>query len=141
MNESKAIFKELKKQYLRFKYSWFPSNYKRGVVHEYFLDYTQIEAQTLNDMLIQHLDSIEKTIDESVLHRRADDDMVNEEKLQIQEEQAITVQTLEANLVVTESSGTTSDKQDDNNRSGNDTEADCADIMPTCDTEPNFDEE
>ena len=83
VNESKAIFRELKKQYLRFKYSWFPSNYERGVVHDYFLDYTQIEAQTFKDMLIQHLDSIEETINERVLHSR--EDMVNVKKVQIQE--------------------------------------------------------
>nr|GFA09243.1 hypothetical protein [Tanacetum cinerariifolium] len=39
-------------------------------------------------------------------------------------------------LVVTESSGTESEVQDDNNRSGNDTDADDADIKPIYDEEP-----
>nr|GFA29119.1 hypothetical protein [Tanacetum cinerariifolium] len=39
-------------------------------------------------------------------------------------------------LVVTESSGTKSKVQDDNSRSGNDTDADDADIRPIYDEEP-----
>nr|GFD31718.1 hypothetical protein [Tanacetum cinerariifolium] len=39
-------------------------------------------------------------------------------------------------LVVTESSGTKSEVQDDNSRSGNDTDADNADIKPIYDEEP-----
>nr|GEY86237.1 hypothetical protein [Tanacetum cinerariifolium] len=39
-------------------------------------------------------------------------------------------------LVVTESSGTESEVQDDNSRSGNDTDADDADIRPIYNDEP-----
>nr|GEZ98663.1 hypothetical protein [Tanacetum cinerariifolium] len=39
-------------------------------------------------------------------------------------------------LVVTESSGTESEVQDDNNRSGNNTDADDADSRPIYDEEP-----
>jgi hypothetical protein len=63
------------------------------------------------------MDSIEKSIAKRVLQRRQYDKRVNEKRLQIQEEQANTVKALEANLVVAESSGTESEKQDDSSRS------------------------
>nr|GFB92472.1 hypothetical protein [Tanacetum cinerariifolium] len=44
--------------------------------------------------------------------------------------------TINDDLVVTESSGTESEVQDDNSRSGNDPDADDADIRPIYDKEP-----
>ncbi|GJZ61463.1 hypothetical protein Tco_0617600, partial [Tanacetum coccineum] len=43
---------------------------------------------------------------------------------------------MDADLVITETSGTESEVQDDSSRSGNDTNADDADIRPIYDEEP-----
>nr|GEW49894.1 hypothetical protein [Tanacetum cinerariifolium] len=43
---------------------------------------------------------------------------------------------IDADLVVTESSGTKSEVQDDSSKSGNDTDADDADVIPIYDEEP-----
>ena len=87
------------------------------------------------------MDAIEKSIAERVLHKEEYDKRVNKKKLQNHEEQVHKVDVLEANLVVMESNGTESDEQDDNSRLGNDTDADCAEIRPFYDSEPNFDKE
>ncbi|GJX81489.1 hypothetical protein Tco_0330970 [Tanacetum coccineum] len=68
---------------------------------KYFVKYTGIEVKHFRDALLQHMES---KIDTS---KAVDDD-----------------------LVFTESSGTESEVQDDNSRSGNDTDADDADIRP-----------
>ncbi|GKA58386.1 hypothetical protein Tco_0757574, partial [Tanacetum coccineum] len=48
---------------------------------------------------------------------------------------SVAERTLDVDLVITESKGTESEVQDDNNRSGNDTDADDADIKPIYDEE------
>lgn len=101
----------------------------------YFFEYTRIEVETFQNILIQDLDSIEKTI----LHRSNYDQRVNEQKLQIQEEHVHKVDSLKASLVVMDSNGTESEVQDGNSRLGNDTNVDCAEIRPFYDSEPNFD--
>ncbi|GJW26267.1 hypothetical protein Tco_0040078 [Tanacetum coccineum] len=56
--------------------------------------------------------------------------------MQTQESKIDTGKVVDADLVVTESSGTESKVQDDSSRSGNDTDADDADIRPIYDEEP-----
>ncbi|GKA58294.1 hypothetical protein Tco_0757482 [Tanacetum coccineum] len=56
--------------------------------------------------------------------------------MQTQESKVDTGKTLDDDLVVTESNGRESKVQDDNNRSGNDTYTDDADIRPIYDEEP-----
>jgi hypothetical protein len=134
-NESKAAFRVLKEQFQHF------INYDCEDVSQYFLEFTRIEAQIFKDILLQHLDALEKSISERVLHKEEYDKSVYKKKLQIHEEQVHKVDVLEANLVVVESNGTESDEQDDNSRLGNDTDAVCAEIRPFFDSEPNFDRE
>ncbi|GKC14322.1 hypothetical protein Tco_1011104, partial [Tanacetum coccineum] len=61
---------------------------------------------------------------------------VNKRQMQIQESKTDTGKALDANLVDTESIRTYSTVQDDSSRSGNDTDADDADIKPIYDEEP-----
>ncbi|GKE32086.1 hypothetical protein Tco_1451408, partial [Tanacetum coccineum] len=56
--------------------------------------------------------------------------------MQTQESKIDTGKALDANLVDTESSRTDSIVQDDSSRSGNDTDADDANIIPIYDEEP-----
>ncbi|GJV85345.1 hypothetical protein Tco_1525243 [Tanacetum coccineum] len=100
---------------------------------------------------------------ETILHEREIQQLLNEKKLQTQEVQSNTIQALnvdlviignnglgkkivdtgkalDVGLVVTESSGTESEVQDESNGSWNDTYADDADIRPVYDEEP-MDEE
>nr|GEU98155.1 hypothetical protein [Tanacetum cinerariifolium] len=62
--------------------------------------------------------------------------MVNKRQMQTQKSKIDTSKAVDDDLVVTKSSGIESEVQDDNNRSGNDTDADDADIKPIYDKEP-----
>ncbi|GJS02746.1 hypothetical protein Tco_0319254 [Tanacetum coccineum] len=102
--------------------------------HTYFVEYTGIEVQHFRDTLLQHLGNVKK------YERR-----VNKRQMQTQESKIDTGKALDANLVDTESIRTDSTVQDDSSRSGNDTDADDADIRPIYDgranagrTVPNF---
>nr|GFD06125.1 hypothetical protein [Tanacetum cinerariifolium] len=64
------------------------------------------------------------------------DRRVNKRLMQTQKSKIDMGKAVNDDLVVTESSGTESEVQDDNCRSGNDTDADDADIRPIYDKEP-----
>ncbi|GKD57054.1 hypothetical protein Tco_1290441, partial [Tanacetum coccineum] len=83
-----------------------------------------------------YLDDEYKSIDKRALHKREYDNRVNERQMQTTEEKVNTGKALDASLVNTESSGTESGKQDTSSRSGNDANADDADIRPIYDEEP-----
>nr|GEY75979.1 hypothetical protein [Tanacetum cinerariifolium] len=69
-------------------------------------------------------------------HQRQYDRRVNKRQMQTQESKIDTGKVIDADLVVTESSRTKSEVQDDSSRPGNDTDADDADIRPIYDKEP-----
>ncbi|GJU27141.1 hypothetical protein Tco_1165762 [Tanacetum coccineum] len=106
------------------------------MIRNYFLQYTQLEIPEFRDTLIQHMESVKKSIDERTLHKREYDTKVNERQMQTTKEKVDTSKALDASLVDTESSGTESKEQDTSNRSGNDAHADDADIRPIYDEEP-----
>nr|GEX36575.1 hypothetical protein [Tanacetum cinerariifolium] len=87
------------------------------------------------DTLIQHTDSVKKSIDERAHHKQEYDRRVNERLMQIIEEKVDMSQALDDSLVYKESSGTESKEQDTSRRSGNDAHADDADIRPIYDEE------
>ncbi|GJW77608.1 hypothetical protein Tco_0139290 [Tanacetum coccineum] len=103
---------------------------------KYFLDYTQLEIREFRDTLIQHMESVKKSIDKRALHKREYDSRLNERQMQTTEEKVDTSKALDASLVNTKSSGTESGKQDTSSSSGNDVDADDADIKPVYDKEP-----
>ncbi|GJZ44759.1 retrovirus-related pol polyprotein from transposon TNT 1-94 [Tanacetum coccineum] len=82
----------------------------------YFLQYTQLEIPEFRDTLMQHMESVKKSIDERALHKRDALALVN--------------------LVDIGSNGTESKEQDTSSRSGNDAHANDADIRPIYDEEP-----
>ncbi|GJU24451.1 hypothetical protein Tco_1163072 [Tanacetum coccineum] len=106
------------------------------MTRNYFLQYTQLEIPEFRDTLIQHMESVKKSIDKKVLYKREYDSWVNERQMQTTEEKVDTSKALDASLVDTESSRTESKEQDTSSRSGNDAHADDADIRPIYDEEP-----
>ncbi|GKA74701.1 hypothetical protein Tco_0781003 [Tanacetum coccineum] len=111
------------------------------MTRKYFLEYTQLEIREFRDTMIQHMESVKKSIDKRALHKREYDSRVNERQMQTIEEKVDTSKALDASLVNTESSGTESGKQDTRSSSRNDVDvddadADDADIKPVYDKEP-----
>ncbi|GJQ93174.1 hypothetical protein Tco_0004313 [Tanacetum coccineum] len=80
--------------------------------------------------------NVKKSVAERIHHQRQYDKRVNKRQIQTQESKIGMGKAVDADLVITESSGTESEVQDDNNRSRNDTDADDADIRPIYDEEP-----
>ncbi|GJT39792.1 hypothetical protein Tco_0939657 [Tanacetum coccineum] len=74
--------------------------------------------------------NVKKSIAERTHHQRQYDRRVNKRQMQTQESKIDTGKAIDDDLVVTESSGTKSEVQDDNSMSGNDIDADDADIIP-----------
>ncbi|GJT73145.1 hypothetical protein Tco_1032431 [Tanacetum coccineum] len=82
----------------------------------YFLQYTQLAIPKFRDTLIQHMESIKKSIDERAQHKREYDNWVNERQIQTTEDKVDSSKAFDASLVDTESSGTALKEQDTSNR-------------------------
>ncbi|GJZ55648.1 hypothetical protein Tco_0610841 [Tanacetum coccineum] len=105
---SMAAFWVINNQFQKFIDSQFTLDYDSQMTDKYFVKYTRIKY----------------------------DRRVNKRQMQTQESKIDTGKAVDDDLVVTESSGTESEVQDDNISSGNDTDADDADIRPIYDKEP-----
>ncbi|GJR19487.1 hypothetical protein Tco_0968014 [Tanacetum coccineum] len=68
------------------------------MTRNYFLEYTQLEIPEFRDTLIQHMESIKKSIDKRALHKREYDSRVNGRKMQTTEEMVDTSKALDANI-------------------------------------------
>ncbi|GJR06651.1 hypothetical protein Tco_0529635 [Tanacetum coccineum] len=129
-------FKVLETQFQMFIKSWIYLDDEYVVMtHNHFLQYTQLEIPEFRDTLIQHMESVKKSIDERAQHKREYDSWVNERQMQTTEEKVDTSKALDASLVDTESSGTESKEKDTSSRSRNDAHADDVDIRPIYDKE------
>nr|GFA66060.1 hypothetical protein [Tanacetum cinerariifolium]GFB14670.1 hypothetical protein [Tanacetum cinerariifolium] len=102
----------------------------------YFQQYTQQSIPEFNDILIQHLEYVKKSIDERVQLKREYNSWVNERQMQTTEEKVDTSKALDASSVDTKSSRTESKEHVTSSRSGNDAHDDNADIRPIYDEEP-----
>ncbi|GJU92976.1 hypothetical protein Tco_1317732 [Tanacetum coccineum] len=133
---SMDAFRVLKTQFQLFINFCYYFNDDEGLmIGKYFLVYTQTEGRKFRDTLIQHMESFKKSIDEREQHKREYDSMMNERHMQSKEGKVDSSKALDADLVVTESSGTELEKHDTNSRSGNDTHAEDANIKPVNDKE------
>ncbi|GJT43256.1 hypothetical protein Tco_0951971 [Tanacetum coccineum] len=56
------------------------------MTRNYFLQYTQLSIPEFRDTLIQHVESVKKSIDKRALHKREYDTKVNERQIQITED-------------------------------------------------------
>ncbi|GJV86506.1 hypothetical protein Tco_1530444 [Tanacetum coccineum] len=68
------------------------------ITRNYFLQYTQLEILEFRDTLIQHIESVKKSIDKRALHKREYDNWVNERQMQTTEEKVDTSKALDASL-------------------------------------------
>ncbi|GKA08775.1 hypothetical protein Tco_0688106, partial [Tanacetum coccineum] len=110
------------------------------MTRNYFLQYTQLEIPEFRDTLIQHIESVKKSIDERALHKSEYDTRVNERQLQIQECKVQEVKASDAYSGDNDCSRIVSDK-DESSRSKNEcndksTSRDDTDIRTSYDTEP-----
>ncbi|GKD80393.1 hypothetical protein Tco_1343014 [Tanacetum coccineum] len=103
---------------------------------KYFVEYCGIEAKNFRDTLLQHMGNLKKSIAKRTRHQRQYDRRVKKRQMQTQESKIDFGKALDAGLVVMESSGTESGKQDTSSGSGNDADVDNADIKPVYDEEP-----
>ncbi|GJS90379.1 hypothetical protein Tco_0773015 [Tanacetum coccineum] len=133
--ESMAAFKVLETQFQMFiKSRIYLDDEYVVMTPNYFLQYTQLEILEFRNTLIQHIESVKKSIDKRALHKREYDSW--ERHIQTTKEKVDTSKVLDASLVNTESSRIESGKQDTSSSSGNDVDADDADIKPVYDEEP-----
>nr|GFB50375.1 hypothetical protein [Tanacetum cinerariifolium] len=93
---------------------------------KYFVEYTGIEVKHFRDTLLQHMGNVKKSVFKRARHQKQYDRKTQKSKIDMGK-------AVNDDLVVTESSGTESEVQDDNSRSGNDTDAHDADIRPIYD--------
>ncbi|GKA42678.1 hypothetical protein Tco_0735338 [Tanacetum coccineum] len=132
-----AAFKVLETQFQMFiKSRMYLDDEFVVMTRNYFLQYTQLAIPEFRDTLIQHMESVKKSIDERAKHKEEYNSWVNERQMQTTEDKVDSSKALDASLVDTESSGTTLKEQDTSSRSGNDAHADDADIRPIYDEEP-----
>ncbi|GKC78166.1 hypothetical protein Tco_1128940, partial [Tanacetum coccineum] len=131
-----AAFWVINKQFQQFIDSKFTLDYDSQMSNKYFVEYTGIEVKHFRDTLLQHMGNVKKSVSKRTHHQRQYDRMVNKRQLQTQESKINTGKAVDADLVVTESSGTESEVQDESSRSGNDTDVGNADIRPIYDEEP-----
>ncbi|GKA86694.1 hypothetical protein Tco_0808405 [Tanacetum coccineum] len=133
---SMAAFWVVNNQFQKFIDSKFTLDYDSQMTDTYFVEYTGLEVQHFRDTLLQHLGNVKKSVAERTRHQRQYERRVNKRQMQTQESKIDTGKALDADLVDTESIRTDSTVQDDSSRSGNDTDADDADIRPIYDEEP-----
>ncbi|GJY43520.1 hypothetical protein Tco_0431733 [Tanacetum coccineum] len=95
---SMASFKVLESQFQMFIKSRIYLDGEYVVMtRNYFLQYTQLEIPEFCDTLIQHMESVKKSIDKRALHKREYDNWVNERQMQTIEEKVDTSKALDAN--------------------------------------------
>ncbi|GJW13597.1 gag-pol polyprotein [Tanacetum coccineum] len=133
---SETAFWVVNNQFQKFIDSKFTLDYDSQMTDTYFVEYTGLEVQHFRDTLLQHLGNVKKSVAERTRHQRQYERRVNKRQMQTQESKIDTGKALDADLVDTESIRTDSTVQDDSSRSGNDTDADDADIRPIYDEEP-----
>ncbi|GKE52642.1 hypothetical protein Tco_1487798 [Tanacetum coccineum] len=116
-----ASFKVLETQFQMFINSQIYLNDEYIVMtRNYFLEYTRLDIPEFRDTLIQNMDYVKKSIEKRSLHKIEYDSRVNERLMQTTEEKVNSSKALDASLVIIESNGTESQKQDTSSRSGND---------------------
>ncbi|GJS29179.1 hypothetical protein Tco_0489799 [Tanacetum coccineum] len=133
---SMATFKVLEIQFQMFIKSRILDDEYVVMTRNYFLQYTLLKILEFRDTLMQHMESVKKSIDKRALHKREYDSWVNERPMQTTEGKVDTSKALDAILVNTESSGTESKEQDTSSRLGNDAHSDDGNIRPIYDEEP-----
>ncbi|GKE32296.1 hypothetical protein Tco_1451618, partial [Tanacetum coccineum] len=95
-----ADFRVLETQFQKFIKPQFSLDDDDGIMtRKYLLAYTRIKVQQFRDTLIQHMESVKKSIDERVLYKREYGSKVIERQMQTTEEKVDTGKALDASVV------------------------------------------
>ncbi|GKB03714.1 hypothetical protein Tco_0831857 [Tanacetum coccineum] len=144
-DRSMTAFCVINKQFQKFIDWQYFLDYDSEMTEEYFAKYTGFIVKQFRDKLIQHMENVKKFVAERARHQRQFERRVNNRQMQTQESKIDTGsaldadpgKALDASLVVTECSGTKSDKHDTSNSSRTYlTHAVDADIRPVDDQVP-----
>ncbi|GJW59542.1 hypothetical protein Tco_0108877 [Tanacetum coccineum] len=106
----KLISQVLNNQFQKFIDGQYFLDYDSEMTEKLFAEYTRIEVRQFRDSLIQHMESVKKSIDERAQLKRQYDRRVNKRLMQMQESKVVLSKALDASLVVTECSGTKSNE-------------------------------
>ncbi|GJY85215.1 hypothetical protein Tco_0499241 [Tanacetum coccineum] len=127
--ESINSFRVLMEQFQTFiNFRYYFDDFDGAMIRKSFLEYTRTEIQQFRDTLIQHMESVKKSIDERAQHKRENNRRVNDRVMQSKEGKVDSSKALDAGLVVTESNETESERHVSSSRSGKDTHVEDADI-------------
>ncbi|GKA99864.1 hypothetical protein Tco_0827858 [Tanacetum coccineum] len=113
-----AAFWVINKQFQKFIDSQFTLDYDSQMTDKYFAKYTGIEVNQFRETLLQHMSNIKKSFAERTCHQRQYNRRVDKRQMQMQESKIDLGKALDASLVVMESSGTESEKQDTSIKTG-----------------------
>nr|GFA90495.1 hypothetical protein [Tanacetum cinerariifolium] len=115
------VLKTRFQMFINFRYYF---DYDEGLmIRKYFNAYTKTDVLLFHDKLFQHMQFLHVSIRERAKHKREYDRRMNDRMMQSKEGKVDSSKALNVGLVITESSGTESDKQDTSSTSGKDTNA------------------
>ncbi|GJR32199.1 hypothetical protein Tco_1108431 [Tanacetum coccineum] len=107
---SMAAFWVVNKQFQQFIDSQFTLDYDSQMIDKYFAKYTGIKVKQFRETLLQRMSNVKKSVAERRRHKRLYERRMNKRQLQKQESKTDLEKSLDADLVVTKSSGTESGK-------------------------------
>ncbi|GJR57410.1 hypothetical protein Tco_1499572 [Tanacetum coccineum] len=129
--ESMASFKVLETQFQMFiKSRIYLDDEYVDMIRNKFLQYTRLEIPEFRDTLIQHMESVKKSIDERAKHKEEYDSWVNERQIQTTEDKVDTGKAVDASLVNIESIGTESKERIHASRKVDQNVEQCHDTCP-----------
>ncbi|GJY49458.1 hypothetical protein Tco_0439414 [Tanacetum coccineum] len=111
-DRSMAAFCVINKQFQMFIDTQSTWDYDSQMTEKYFAEYTGIEVKQFRETLLLHMGNVKKSLAERTRHKRQYDRRMNERQMQSRESKVVSSKALDASLVVTECSGTKSDKHD-----------------------------
>ncbi|GJV18709.1 hypothetical protein Tco_1367729 [Tanacetum coccineum] len=136
---TKDAFWVINRQFQKFVDSKFTLDYDSQMSDKYFAEYTGIEVKQFRETLLQHMSNVKKFVAERTRHQRQyDRRVVYKTVANAIKTTFITVTTVYVDLVFYRKliGPPELEVQDDNSRSGNDTDVDDANIRPIYDEEP-----
>nr|GEW68491.1 actin-binding, cofilin/tropomyosin type [Tanacetum cinerariifolium] len=120
--------------FINFRYYFY--DFDGTMICKYFQAHTRIKIQQFYDTLIQHMESLRESILERAKHKREKDRRVNDRMMQSKERKDNSSNALDADLVITKSNETESERHVLSSKSRNDTYTDDTDINSVNDKQP-----
>ncbi|GKB93760.1 hypothetical protein Tco_0979897 [Tanacetum coccineum] len=111
-DRSMAAFCVINKQFQMFIDTQLTWDYDSQMTEKHFAEYTGIKVKQFRETLLLHMGNVKKSLAERTRHKRQYDRRMNERQMQSRESKIVSSKALDTSLVVTECSGTKSDKHD-----------------------------